>query len=85
MCFVDICKQMSYNVNILDLEVNNMANKKLIISTKKYSGESAVVSARLPLDLIQKIDDICDLTNRNKNEVIQLCIEFAVENIELEK
>ena len=62
-----------------------MGDKKLKISTKKYIAETAVVSARLPLDLIQKIDDICDLTNRNKNEVIQMCIEFAVENIEIEK
>ena len=85
MEFVDICKQMLYNVNILNFEVSNMADKKLIIPAKKYSGESAVVSARLPLDLIQRIDDICDLTNRNKNEVIQMCIEFAVENIEIEK
>ena len=62
-----------------------MADKKLIISTKKYVGESSVVSARLPVDLIKRIDDICDLTKRNKNEVIQMCIEFAVEHIQIEK
>ena len=62
-----------------------MAENKLIITAKKYVGESSVVSARLPVDLIKKIDDICDLTKRNKNEVIQMCIEFAVEHIEIEK
>ena len=62
-----------------------MADKKLIISTKKYVGESSVVSARLPVDLIKRIDDICDLTKGNKNEVIQMCIEFAVEHIQIEK
>ena len=31
-----------------------MAEKKLVISSKKYTGETAVVSARLPLDLIKK-------------------------------
>lgn len=62
-----------------------MSDKKLVISAKKYTGESAVVSARIPLDLIRRIDDICDLTKRNKNEVIQMCLEFAVEHIEIEK
>ncbi|MGN1203213.1 MAG: ribbon-helix-helix protein, CopG family [Eubacterium sp.] len=62
-----------------------MADEKLIITAKKYIGESAVVSARLPVDLIKRLDDICDLTGRTKNEVIQMCIEFAVEHIEIKK
>lgn len=62
-----------------------MAEKKLVISSKKYTGESSVVSARLPLDLIKKIDDICTTTGRTKNEVIQLCLEFSVDNIEIER
>ena len=62
-----------------------MADDKLILTAKKYVGESAVVSARLPVDLIKRLDDICNVTNRNKNEVIQMCIEFAVEHIEIDK
>ena len=61
-----------------------MAEKKLVISSKKYTGETAVVSARLPLDLIKRLDEICDITGRTKNEVIQMCIEFSVDNIEIE-
>ena len=66
-------------------EVNTLADKKLIISTKKYGGESAVVSARLPMELIKEIDDICEKTGRNRNEVIQMCLEFSVDNIEIER
>ena len=62
-----------------------LAEKKLVISSKKYTGETAVVSARLPLDLIKKIDEICDATGRTKNEIIQICLEFSVDNIEIEK
>lgn len=62
-----------------------LAEKKLVISSKKYTGETAVVSARLPLDLIKKIDEICDATGRTKNEIIQICLEFFVDNIEIEK
>ena len=62
-----------------------VAEKKLIISSKKYTGETAVVSARLPVDLIKKIDKICEATGRTKNEVIQMCLEFSVDNIEVER
>ena len=33
----------------------------------------------------KEIDEICETTGRNRNEIIQLCLEFAVENIEIEK
>ncbi len=62
-----------------------MAKKKLVITAKKYVGETAVVSARLPNDLIREIDNICEMTGRNRNEVIQMCLEFSVENIEIER
>ena len=62
-----------------------MSEKKLKISAKKYNGDTAVVSARLPSDLIREIDEICEKTGRNRNEIIQLCLEFAVENIEIEE
>ena len=62
-----------------------MAEKKLIIPTKKYTGETAVVSARLPYDLIKKLDEICNATGRTKNEIIQVCLEFSVDNIEIER
>lgn len=61
-----------------------MSEKRLKISAKKYIGETAVVSARLPNDLIKKIDEICEKTGRNRNEIIQICLEFSVDNIELE-
>lgn len=68
-----------------ELDVINLADKKLIISTKKYVGDTAVVSARLPSDLIKRIDEICEVTGRNRNEIIQMCLEFAVDNIEIER
>lgn len=62
-----------------------LAEKKLIISAKKYVGDSAVVSARLPVELIKELDGICEKTGRNRNEVIQMCLEFSVDNIEIER
>ena len=61
-----------------------LEKKKLVISKKKYTGETSVISARISNDLIKEIDDICETTGRTRNEVVQMCLEFAVDNIEIE-
>ena len=61
-----------------------MDDKKITISKKKYSGETAVVSARLPVDLVKKIDKVSNATGRTRNEIIQICLEFSVDNLEVE-
>jgi len=57
--------------------------KKLTIEQKKYKGETSVVSTRLPIELIKEIDRIAKETNRTRNEVIVLCLDFSLENIEI--
>ena len=57
--------------------------KKLTIEQKKYKGESSVVSARLPIELIKEVDRIALETGRTRNEILVLCLEFAIENIEI--
>lgn len=59
-----------------------MAGKKLFIPSKRYKGETSVVSARLPNELIKDIDRISEITGRNRNEIIMLCLEFAIDNLE---
>jgi predicted DNA-binding protein len=60
-----------------------MADKKLIISSKKFRGDSSVVSVRLPNDMIEKLDAIAEQTGRTRNEIIQKCLVFSMENIEI--
>lgn len=60
-----------------------MPEKKLVISSKKFRGDSAVVSVRLPNELILKLDEIAEQTGRTRNEIIQTCLEFSVENLEI--
>ena len=60
-----------------------MPEKKLVISSKKFRGDSAVVSVRLPNELIFKLDEIAERTGRTRNEIMQTCIEFSVENLEI--
>ena len=58
--------------------------EKLIILPKKYKGETAVVSARLPNDIVTKLDRVGNQTGRTRNEIIALCLEFALEHIVVE-
>ena len=62
-----------------------MSEKKLIISPKKFHGDSTVVTTRLPSSLVEQVDAIAKSTHRTRNEVVQLCLEFAVEHLEIEK
>lgn len=61
-----------------------MTEKKLIIPTKKFRGESLVVSARLPVELVRRIDEIAQHTGRTRNEIVQTCLEFSVQHLEIE-
>ena len=59
-----------------------MNDEKLIISSKKYTGETSVVSARLPVDLVKALDKVSEKTGRNRNEIILLCLEYALDHLE---
>jgi hypothetical protein len=54
--------------------------KKLTIEQKKYKGETSVVSARLPIELVK---EIANETGRTRNEILVLCLEFSLENLEI--
>ena len=62
-----------------------MSKEKLVISSKKYRGDSTVVSTRLPDELVQKLDKIALDTGRTRNEVIQKCLAFSVDNLEIKE
>ncbi len=62
-----------------------MSDKTLKITTKKYQGDSSVVSVRLPNELIKSLDRISKITCRTRNDIVQKCLEFAIENMEIEE
>lgn len=53
------------------------------IKPKKYTAASAVVTIRIPKDMIQALDQIAEMTGRTRNEIITLGLEFALENLEV--
>lgn len=58
-----------------------MDEKKLVIHSQKYISESKVISMRLPVDMLVEIDRIARETRRTRNEILQLCLEFALDNM----
>jgi predicted DNA-binding protein len=60
-------------------------NKKLIIQPPKYRGETTVISMRMPKDMLVANDKVVAETGRNRNEILMLSIEFALENMEIVK
>lgn len=56
---------------------------KLKITPKKYTGESAVVSMRMPRDMVQELDRIASATGYTRTELMMLCLEFSLEHLEI--
>ncbi|MBQ8318728.1 MAG: CopG family transcriptional regulator [Lachnospiraceae bacterium] len=58
--------------------------KKLIIQPQKYTGETSVISMRMPKTMLADIDDIAAKTGRTRNEILLLSMEFALEHLIIE-
>ena len=59
--------------------------KKLVIKSHRYGGETAVISLRLPKEMLKVIDEAAATTGRTRNEILVLSMEFALENMEIEE
>lgn len=55
------------------------------IPPKKYTGETTIVSMRMAKDLLQQIDQVAALTGRNRNEILTMSLEFALNHMEIEE
>ena len=61
-----------------------MDEEVLRIKERKYQGETEVVSARLPSELVQELTYIAKQTGRSRNEIIELCLTFAISRVKIE-
>lgn len=62
-----------------------MSEKKLVVHKQKYTGETMVTSMRVPKDMLEALDKAASETNRTRNEILMMCIEFALDHMEIEK
>lgn len=60
-----------------------MTEPVLRISPKKYAGETTIVSMRMAKELLKDIDNIASLTGRNRNEILTMSLEFALNHMEV--
>lgn len=58
-------------------------NDKFIVRTRKQYGENTVVSCRMPVELVKKLDSIGQKTGRTRNDLILRCVEFALDKLEI--
>lgn len=62
-----------------------MEKEKFVVKVKKNYGETSVVSARPPMEIVKKLDHAANNTGRTRNELILLCIEYALTKLEVEE
>lgn len=55
----------------------------LRIESKRYTGESTVVSMRMPRDMVQELDRIAVDTGYTRTELMMLCLEFSMQHMEI--
>ena len=60
-----------------------MEKPTLKIKPKKYAGETTIVSMRMAKDLLKDIDAVAAVTGRNRNEILTMSLEFALNHMEI--
>lgn len=60
-----------------------MSEPVLRISPKKYNGETTIISMRLAKELVKDIDAVGGMTGRNRNEILTMSLEFALNHMEI--
>lgn len=61
-----------------------MDNIRFIIQPKKYTGETSIVSMRIPKDMLKDIDAAAKAAGRTRNEILQMSLEFALNHMSIE-
>lgn len=54
---------------------------KFHVAVKKHKSETSIVSLRLPVDLIETIDNTCKITGQSRNEFIIQSLDFIFDNL----
>ena len=60
-----------------------MKEPKLDIATKKYTGETTVISVRIPKDMLADVDKVASFTGWTRNELLSRFIEFSLKHVEI--
>lgn len=64
-----------------------MAKKLQITKKSNLKGDDGykTFSVRIKEDIVQKLEEISQQTNRSRNELINIMLEFGIENCEIKE
>lgn len=70
---------------ILDVRGDDMAKKLQISKRSNVKGEDGykVFSVRIKDETVERLEQIAQETNRSRNELINMMLEFGIENCEI--
>lgn len=60
-----------------------MDDKFIVTPRKPAFGKTSVVSVRMPNDLIKRLDEVVTATDRTRNELLVMCVEYALNHLEI--
>ena len=60
-----------------------MEEPVLRITPKKYGGETTIISMRVAKEMLTQIDQVANATGRNRNELLMMSLEFALNHMEI--
>ena len=60
-----------------------MTEPTLSITPKKYTGDTTVISVRIPRDMLSDIDEITSKTGWTRNELLTRFIEFSLKHTDI--
>lgn len=63
----------------------NTSDEKLIITKKPLKGEDGykVFSIRIKEEIVNSLDNLAQKTNRSRNELINILLEYAINKCEV--
>jgi predicted HicB family RNase H-like nuclease len=68
---------------ILTIEVTYMSNDEFIITPKE--DKSVTISIRIEKQMQDQLDQLAQKSNRSRNELINLALEYALKNVKFVK
>lgn len=63
-----------------------MDKDQFIVSPRKPAvGKSSVISVRLPDTMLAQLEKVAGETGRTRNELVQMCIDYALSHLVIEE
>ena len=63
--------------------MSTVADPVFRLQARKYTGETSVISVRLPKDMLRDLDAAAAAAGRTRNELLTMSLEFALNHMEI--